>query len=125
MMTSLWLLSRIRFGVVEMGFEPKNVAEITSYHILVHKVYRWVESTVVVGCFSFVMLCEKGTNDSLVHFASPPFTLYIHFGGPRSNTFLGRNLSLSLELSSIPMYLVLYRGLHTRVEPTIFGRTNH
>ena len=21
------------------------------------------------------MLCEKGTNDSLVHFASPPFTL--------------------------------------------------
>ena len=50
---------------------------------------------VVVGCFSFVMLCEKGTNDSLVHFASPPFTfvyryipiqyVYEHFGGTRSN----------------------------------------
>ena len=33
LMTSLWLLSRIRFGVVEMGFEPKNVTKITSYHI--------------------------------------------------------------------------------------------
>ena len=32
---------------------------------------------VVVGCFSFVMLCEKGTNDSLVHFASPPFTFIL------------------------------------------------
>ena len=33
LMTSLWLLSRIRFGVVEMGFEPENVTKITSYHI--------------------------------------------------------------------------------------------
>ena len=70
---------------------------------------------VVVGCFSFVMLCEKGTNDSLVHFASPPpFTLY--FGGPRSSTtFLGRNLSLSLELCRYVLS-TYYTGVFTHTQ---------
>ena len=117
-MTSLWLLSRIRFGVVEMGFEPKNVTKITSYHITsTQYVYCISESSrVVVGCFSFVMLCEKGTNDSLVHFASPPFTfvyryipiqyVYEHFGGTRSNIrFWGG--TCHYHLNCVGMYLVL------------------
>ena len=116
LMTSLWLLSRIRFGVVEMGFEPKNVTKITSYHITSTQYVLSESSRVVVGCFSFVMLCEKGTNDSLVHFASPPFTfvyryipiqyVYEHFGGPRSNIrFWGG--TCHYHLNCVGMYLVL------------------
>ena len=95
-MTSLWLLSRIRFGVVEMGFEPKNVTKITSYHITstyivcnVTIVYRRVvESLSDV----FRLLCYVKKELMILWFILPALPLLLYIGTYLSSMYMNTSV---------------------------------